>query len=154
MTEAQTSPLNAACPVCRGLRDREGGVARADGPGIELPAEARRLVRIAGPVWLGTLEKCPECGTVYSLSQLLEYAPDGIEEEVVLRRLSLEEALSILMEGELFEELLSLARRSPNLAVRVRRAVAHSRLDKTKPAYRKWKAALDRLGRPPSSAPS
>ena len=120
----------AECEICSQLRDLEDGCDKEYKDALLLPPASYRLVSIPGPWlgWMGSLEKCPLCGTYYSYSHFYEYSPTGNDEEAHLRRLPAAEALASLIAGEVYPELEDWARRGAAYAGMVLTEINRSKL--------------------------
>jgi len=128
----------AECEICSQLRDCEDGCDKEYKDALLLPPAAYRLVSIPGPWlgWMGSLEKCPLCGTYYSYSHFYEYSPTGNDEEEHLRRLPAAEALADLCAGEIYSELEDFARRGAAYATMVLVAINRSKLKRDTAEFR------------------
>jgi hypothetical protein len=120
----------AECEICSQLRDHEDGCGKEYKDALLLPPASYRLVGIPGPWlgWMGSLEKCPLCGTYYNYIHFYEYSPMGNDEEEHLRRLPTAEALADLCAWEIYSELEDFARRGAAYATMVLVAINRSKL--------------------------
>ena len=125
----------AECEICSQLRTCEDGCAKESSEALLLPPAASQLVTVPSP-WMGSLEKCPLCGTYYWYSHFYEYSPTGNDEEAHLRRLPFAEALADLIDGALYPELEDLARRDAENAQIVLVEINRSKLKRDTAGFR------------------
>jgi hypothetical protein len=128
----------AECEICSQLRDLEDGCDKEYKDALLLPPASYRLISIPGPWlgWMGSLEKCPLCGTYYSYSHFYEYSPMGNDEEAHLRRLPTAEALADLIAAGIYPELEDFARRGAAHAAMVLVEINRSKLKRDTPEFK------------------
>lgn len=136
----------AECEICSQLRDREEGCVKESSDAPLLPPAASRLVSIPVPPSMGSLEKCPLCGTYYSYSHFFEYSPSGNDEEAQLIRLTAAEALADLIAGEIYSELENFARRGAAYAKMVLTEINRSTLKRDTAEFRALQALCKAIG--------